>query len=226
MGTVVSTRYGRKVTAISMMLVAKRFSRQGLGLKLITHALDHAGTTSAYLTATDSGRPLYEKVGFRTIGSCTQYVGQFRPPTRPSRLRSRPATSADLPSILALDTQVFGAARTDLINRLPSFAEQLRVVDGPTGITGFGGAWRNVDNTVVGPVIANNDDAALALLTDLALAADGPVRLDLEHKRPAMLDLATECGLKPGDATAVMVYGDPLPGDRDRLYYPVRVALG
>lgn len=225
-GVVVATRYGREVTAISMMLVAKRCSRQGLGLKLITHALDHAGTASVHLTATDSGRPLYEKAGFRSIGSCTQYAGQFRPPNQPSRPRSRVATPDDLPSILALDTEVFGAARTDLINRLPSFGQQLRVVDGPDGIAGFGGAWRNVDNTVVGPVIANDDDTALALLTDLGLAADGPIRLDLEHKRPAMLAWAAECGLRAGDTTAVMVYGDPLPGDRDRLYNPVMVALG
>ncbi|MEU5691725.1 GNAT family N-acetyltransferase [Actinosynnema sp. NPDC020468] len=223
-GAVVTTRYGREVTAIGMMLVAGRFARQGLGLRLITHALEHAGTASAHLTATDGGRPLYERVGFRTIGACTQYVGGFRPALVPPR--SRPATSADLPAIRALDAEAFGAARTALLDRLPSFGSQLRVVDGPDGITGYGGAWRNVDNTVLGPVIAADDDTAVALLTDLGLAAAGPVRLDLEHRRPALLAWAAGCGLRPGDTTAVMLRGEPLPGDRERLYTPVMVALG
>jgi GNAT superfamily N-acetyltransferase len=226
-GAVVSTRYGREIAAISMMLVARRHERRGLGGRLMAHALEQSGTASACLTATDYGRPLYERIGFRTIGQCSTYRGEIQPqagdPQRPS---SRQMVPADLPAVLALDAEVFGAPRTALLTRLPSFSEQFRVIEAPKGIVGYGGAWRNVDSTVLGPVIAADTNTALALLGDLAAAAPGPVRLDLDHRRPELITWAEAHGLRYGFTTAVMVHGDPPSGDPDRLFTPVMLALG
>src|SRR6185295_6930142 len=120
--------------------------RRGLGGRLMAHALEQSGTAGACLTATDYGRPLYERIGFRTISQCSTYRGEFQPqagdPPRPS---SRQLVPADLPAVLALDAEVFGAPRTALLTRLASFSEQIRVVEGPKGIVGYGCAWRNVD---------------------------------------------------------------------------------
>jgi GNAT superfamily N-acetyltransferase len=214
-GSVTATRYGDRVTAISMMIVATRHGRRGLGTALMEHALAHAGAPTVTLTATEYGIGLYEKLGFRTVGEMTSFTGAFR--GEPSH-RSRPAR--DLEAIARLDADVFGAPRTALIERLPGFGA-LRSLDG-----GFGGAWPNVTSTVLGPVTAANDADATALLDDLAAAAGGPVRLDADHARPQLLEWAREHGLARGDQTAIMVLGDPLPGDRDRLYTPVMQALG
>lgn len=226
-GAVVSTRYGREIAAISMMLVARSHERRGLGGRLMTHALEQSGTAGAWLTATDYGRPLYERIGFRTISQCSTYRGEFQPqaadPPRPS---SRQMAPADLPAVIALDAEVFGASRTALLTRLASFSEQIRVVEGPKGIVGYGCAWRNVDSTVLGPVIAADATTALALLSDLAGAVPGPVRLDLIHRRPELLAWAEAHGLRYGFTTAVMVHGDPPSGDPTRLFAPVMLALG
>ncbi|MCT9930411.1 GNAT family N-acetyltransferase [Planotetraspora sp. A-T 1434] len=226
-GTVVATRYGRAVAAISMMLVARRHERQGLGGRLMRHALAEAGTTTVWLTATDYGRPLYERLGFRTIGRCHTYGGPFRPPGGGSpRPVSRPMTAVDLPEVLALDLAAFGADRTALLTRLPSFSEEFRVVDGPSGVAGFGGAWRNGDGAVLGPVIAQDSGTALALISDLAAAVEGPLRLDADDRWPELATWAEAHGLSHRFTTAIMVHGAPLPGDRDHLFTPVMVALG
>jgi GNAT superfamily N-acetyltransferase len=222
-GVVVCTRYGRELAGIGMMLVAARCERQGIGAHLMRHALTHADAATVWLTATDLGRPLYEKLGFRAIDQCTQYVGHLQGDT-PGR--TRPVTAADLPGILAMDAEVFGASRADVLRGMPAFAEEFRLVDGSKGIVGFGGAWRNVDTIVLGPVIADDVDVARALLTDLAACVTGPVRLDLVHGMPAQLAWAQAHGLRPGSTTTVMIHGDELPGDRDRLFNPLMVAMG
>src|SRR5882724_590787 len=45
------------VDVISMVLVATRYNRQGLGRRLMTHALAEAGDAVVLLNATDLGQP-------------------------------------------------------------------------------------------------------------------------------------------------------------------------
>jgi GNAT superfamily N-acetyltransferase len=224
-GVVVCTRYGNTLGAIGMMLVAGRHERRGLGSRLMRHVMADAGVATMWLTATEFGRPLYEKLGFRAIDECTQYVGLFAGNGVPPR--SRPATESDLSAIVALDADVFGADRSAVLLRLPAFGEALRVVDSSDGrLAGYGGAWRNADNTVIGPVVADDQDTARALLTDLAAAQHGPIRLGLVHSRPEQIEWALAHGLRPGPGTTVMVSGADLPGDRKRLFNPLMVAMG
>ncbi len=222
---VVCIGYGRELAGIGMMLVAARHERQGLGRRLMRHALANTDAATVWLTATAHGRPLYEKVGFRAIDHCTNYSGHFHP-GEPTGIRSRLVTEADLPAIQAMDAEVFGAPRPDVLRRLPSFLDEFRLVDGENGPAGYGGRWRNTDNMVIGPVIAADLPTARTLLSDLAAPVAGPVRLDLMHERPEQITWATAHGLQPTGTTTVMIHGADLPGDRNRLYDPLMVAMG
>lgn len=224
-GTAVLTRYETGLAAISMVLVATRHGGRGLGGGLMTHVLADADGATVFLNATEYGRPLYEKLGFVQVGTTYTHVGGFVPSGGPAG--SRPAEPRDLPAILALDTAVNGADRTHLVRRLPSFAEQLRVIDRHGAVTGYAGAWRNVDNVVVGPVLAETVDDARTLIAGVAGAVNGPVRLDLDDRYPQLHDWATQHGVALRTVTAVMVHGGgPLPGDRNRWFIPVMQALG
>src|SRR5450755_607872 len=113
------------------------------------------------------------------------------------------------------------------MERLPGFAEQLRVVERHGLITGYAGAWRNVDNVIIGPVIAQSTDDAKTLMADLAGAVSGPVRLDLDDQRPQLQEWVTQHGVALRNSTVVMVHGGrPLPGDRSRWFSPLMQALG
>jgi GNAT superfamily N-acetyltransferase len=227
--TVVLTRYPPGAAVISMVLVATRLERRGIATRLMTHVLDHAGPGPVYLYATEHGRPLYEKVGFAAVDGMTTYVGRLEPAgaaTAPPV--SRPALAEDLPAILALDAVAFGADRSDLVARLPIFAEQVRVLERDGRITGYAGAWRNVDTVVIGPVIADDVADAQALIAELAAGVPRDrIRLDVEHRHDELRAWLTDRGVPAVFDTSLMVRGArELPGNRRRLFLPVMQALG
>ncbi|TDB89979.1 GNAT family N-acetyltransferase [Actinomadura sp. KC216] len=221
-GTVISTPYGKDVAAISMVLVAKRYERRGLGGRLMRHAMDNTETASLCLTATDYGRPLYERLGFRSVALCTAYTGVAEGLSK--RGVSVPAEARDMPAIHELDSEVFGADRSEVVKGLPSFCESFRVVRHGHGIAGFAGAWKNEDRTPVGPVIAQDTETALTLVDEVT--PPGPVRLDVDHRHPELIAWAEAHGLRPAFTTTIMEYGAPINGDPSRLYVPIAQALG
>src|SRR5215218_3662867 len=126
-GTVALTRYGPDLAIVSMMLVASRLDGRGLGRRLMTHALAQAGDATVFLYATPLGRPLYEKLGFRSISVVTTSVGRFADPAAAGG--TRPAEERDLDAILALDAAATGVDRSELLTRYFRLAEQLRVLE-------------------------------------------------------------------------------------------------
>lgn len=243
-GAVVLTRWGPDLASIGMMLVAARYGRRGLGRALMGHALTEAGAAAVTLFATDPGRPLYEKLGFRPVRRNVSFVGEFRPDradARPERADPDPAVSpraagdADLPAILALDLAAFGADRSRILARLPGFADRIAVLASPApdgdpsdaSITGYAAAWRNTpSSTVIGPLVAHDADAAKDLITDLAAHAHGTIRLDLDPDRPELPAWAHKHGLEPVGRTLVMARGDlPDRGTPACLFTPISVAL-
>jgi predicted N-acetyltransferase YhbS len=221
-GTTIVTRYDPGA-AISMVLVAARRERQGLGGRMMRHALERTGPGPVVLYATEYGRPLYERHGFAVVGRTTAHVGRWRGTAdRVSRL----ATAADAEAIAALDAEVFGSDRTNLLARLPEFAG-VRVVERDGTIAGYAASWRNASVDHIGPVIAADAQLARALIAELAAGVDGPVRVDLGHDRPAVREWVTERGLEPGFTVSLMAVDGRLPdGDPRRQFAPLMQALG
>jgi len=231
-GAVVLTRYGADLASVGMMLVAARHARRGLGRALMEHLLAEAGGATVTLFATDLGRPLYDKLGFRVIRRSAAFTGTFRAEPDPahsadnSKMRTRPATTADMATIIDVDKPAFGADRSRLLCRLPAFAAHLLVLQAEDGVAGFAAAWPNHTSTVIGPVVAPDAAAARQLITGLATATRGQVRLDLDPDRPELPAWAVSHGLRPAALTPVMAYGDkPPPGDPSRLFAPISIAL-
>lgn len=222
-GTTILTRYGRTAAAVSMVLVAPDHGGRGHGRRLMERALTDAGDAAVFLNATSYGRPLYDKLGFIPLGTTYTHIGKLSP-IAPSG-RTRPAGVADIDAIAALDAQVAGCDRANLLRRLPGFASGLRVAERGGEITGYAGVWNNQGTAMAGPVVAADEDQARDLLGDCVADARGPVRLDLEA--PGLRRWADEHGAGLRYATDVMVYGaDRLPGDRRRWFVPIMQALG
>jgi GNAT superfamily N-acetyltransferase len=223
-GSVTLTRYGSGLAIVSMMLIASRFGRRGLGRRLMTHVLAQAGEATVFLYATPLGRPLYEQLGFRAIGEVTTSVGHF---TGAPAGGTRPADERDRDAILALDAAATGVDRSELLSRYFRLAVQLRVLERDGAVCGFAAAAANVDNVVVGPLVAPDADAARSLIADVASAIDAPVRLDLDHRHDGLREWAHQHGVAPQVDASLMVHGDrELPGARERLVLPVMQALG
>ncbi|MFD8257506.1 GNAT family N-acetyltransferase [Streptomyces griseoluteus] len=227
----VVTEYGSgqrvELGAIGMVLVAERHSRKGVGRRLMRHVVAAKDGTPLTLHATPLGRPLYEEIGFKTVGQAEMLMGHFTPDGSEPSVPTRAATAEDLPSILRLDAEVFGVDRTPLLVRLPAFADQVRVAEEDGRIVGYTAAWPNMRTHVVGPLIARDTETAKALVASLAAHTDRPLRTDVDVRHDELLVWAKERGLAPVMSNAVMMLGAPdLPGDWTRRFAPLTVAAG
>ncbi|WP_330458781.1 GNAT family N-acetyltransferase [Streptomyces sp. NBC_00820] len=227
----VVTEYGARerpdLGAIGMVLVAERHARRGVGRRLMRHIVTAMGTTPLTLHATPYGRPLYEELGFKVTGRAEMLRGHFVPGGPEPRVATRAATAEDLPAIIRLDEEVFGADRTPLITRLPAFADQFRVAEDGGRITGYTAAWPNMETQVVGPLIARDTETAKALVTSLAAHTARPLRTDIDVRHEELRAWAKERGLASVADNSVMTYGiTDLPGDWTRRFAPLTVAAG
>lgn len=223
-GAVALTRYGPELAAIGKMLVAQRRGRQGLGGRLMRHAMDQVGDTVICLLATQYGRPLYERLGFLAVDRSVRYIGPFAAESAPASPSPRPVGDADLAGIAELDRRSFGADRGPLLTALPRLADRFMVSDGPAGL-GFGAAWRSADTLTIGPLVAQDLTVATALITSLAAGCDRPVRLEVPGRHPGLADWAAARGLTVRSQSTLMVHGGDLPGAREHVYGPANMAL-
>ncbi|MEV2268199.1 GNAT family N-acetyltransferase [Nonomuraea africana] len=219
--TNIVTLYGADHAVISMVLTAERYGRQGLGRALMDHVLDRAAGRTVSLHATTYGRPLYERTGFRAVATIVTHKGVFT-----GQASGRTHKADDLDAIVAFDAERFGADRSAVLRRMPDFHEQVRVAERDGRMTGFGGAWRNDDTLVIGPVVAEDQATARDLIADLAAGSTLPVRVDLDDSRPDLVDWVVERGVTHAFTTSAMVRGGELPGDQARLFTPTMQALG
>ncbi|MVO89288.1 GNAT family N-acetyltransferase [Streptomyces sp. p1417] len=232
----VVTQYGPlenpALSAIGMVLVAERHARKGIGRHLMRTVIESAGTTPLTLHATPTGRPLYEQLGFKTTGRAEMVRGHFVPDASDtdspaSGITTRAATAEDLPTLIRLDTEIFGLDRTHVLTRLPAFTDQLRVAEADGEIVGCAGAWPNMETHVVGPLIARDTQTAKALITSLGTRTDRPLRTDIDVRHEELLTWVKARGLEPVAFNAVMTYGiTELPGDWTRRFAPLTVAAG
>jgi GNAT superfamily N-acetyltransferase len=243
-GSVVLTRWGADRGAIGMVLTASRYGGQGLGRALMEHALRAAGEDTAIsLFGTDSGRPLYAKLGFKPVRRSIAFRGHFHvdPQNNNGKKRAgraeadapagspgdvRVATEADLAAILTLDLATYGADRSRILTRLPAFAERIVVFEASEGIVGYAAAWRTEAYLMIGPLMAPDGAAARRLVTELAADSTVAVRLDLDPDRPELPGWARAHGLEPTERTVFMTRGDLTPrGTPEHLFTPISVAM-
>ncbi|MEV4286098.1 GNAT family N-acetyltransferase [Nonomuraea bangladeshensis] len=220
-GCVVVTRYGDSLADVGMMLVASRYGRQGLGTRLMEHALQVAGDRVVELTATRFGRPVYERLGFRPAGSLTITMGPMEGAACSSGVRL--ATPEDHAALLDLDAEVTGADRSKALTALLATAERTVVTDG-----GFAVAWNAGPHRVIGPVVSPSEEAARELILAAAHGSDRDVRIDLLDAYPGLRPWLIKLGLTEGPAALpTMVHGARRhPGDRGRYVAPILISMG
>ncbi|GAA3003924.1 Acetyltransferase (GNAT) family protein [Actinokineospora diospyrosa] len=215
------------LAAISMVLVATKYARQGLGTRVVRHAVAQAGEATVHLHATSTGRPLYERLGFRSLTEVDARTGVLK--AGPSR-RTTVADQGDLAAILAFDAATFGVDRSNVLSGLFDFADRVRVVERDGELVGYASSWRpgtKMQSTILGPVIAVDPADARALIADLAADANGPIRVDIDNKHPELGQWLAEHGLEPVFRCDLMTLGGrPLPGDRQAIHAPFMQALG
>lgn len=177
-GTTTTTTYGTDLAWVGMVLVHPDFRRRGIATRLMETALDYLrgrGVRTIKLDATPDGRPVYERLGFEPENVLERWAGTGTPPVH--HRRGYPVGTWE--QIAATDRAVFGADRSDLMQRIiadygPPFVRGGR----RTEIGGYAFTRPGRTAAYIGPVIAENIGMVWSLLT----AADADLR-------PAIIDI-------------------------------------
>lgn len=180
-GTAIGIDYG-SFGWIAMMLVEPSYRGRGVGAALLEAAIDALPASNPIrLDATPLGRPLYERFGFEDESVLSRRVAQ--PSARrvtPSRDPDvRPLTAADLRVVQEHDRTVFGADRDVvldwMVREAPQFAQIALDTDGTPQYC-LGRPGRLFDQ--IGPVVARDQDTAMALVSAAVRATDRAIVID------------------------------------------------
>ncbi len=191
-GSTTAVCYGQELAWIGMVLVAPAFRGRGLARGLMEHALewlDRRGVRQVKLDATDMGRPLYVKLGFRDERLIERWQGSRSEGAEPAR------GAASLPAreIADSDRETFGVDRTRVLERLLKVSPGQGVWEPDGFVLGRPGS----NAYAFGPCVAADAQTAKRLLCGLMsrIRADS-FFWDLFPDVPAAVELARELGFE------------------------------
>lgn len=202
-GTTLWWLNGPRAATIGMVLVDPILQRQGVGRRLMDHALSATGDRSIMLYATQAGLRLYEALGFRVAGRARQYRGEALRPVSSKRVRL--ALPTDGPRIHRMDTDAFGAPRRALIAHLLDTGTAVAIEANST-VSGFAVRRRFGRGQVIGPAVARSRNDAIELVA--AILAPGFLRIDVADDDPEVETRLIELGFAPAGGAVRMTRGD------------------
>ena len=219
-GTALCWKYGSDTASLGMVIVSPGQQGRGIGRRLMELLLAELGERTTLLHATPAGKPLYEKLGFREIGTLNQHQGAaFQPPlvSLPPGERLRPLGSNDAPRLIELASRASGLDRSDLLPALLDVASGI-ALDRDGELLGFALFRRFGRGYAIGPVVAPDSDAssrAKALISHwLALNAGMFVRIDTPGDS-GLSDWLAGLGLARVDTVVKMARSGTLNPDRE-----------
>ncbi len=203
-------QWGHEQGSIGMVIVDNAWQRRGIGKRLFKGLLQALDGRDVMLQATAQGRPLYESLGFAAIGQARQFHGHWQPPVEAAPTvspatdeRTRLLQQQDLPALLAYDQRERGLARPALLQALLAQMdadERCAVsVDEQGHLCGYGILRRFGRGWVVGPLLADGADRAVALVKRLTQERTGDfVRIDLAAHTRAFPDSQAQAQAQAG----------------------------
>lgn len=190
-GTVTIFAY-RDFAFVGMLLVRKRIEGVGWGRRLVEGALATTGGLPAALFATDLGLPLYTKMGFSKRELLATHAGIWSGPTGLVHVyASNAITPAQIESITQADALAVGTPRPQLLAML--LASPARIAIAGRG-TAYAIARDRAGETVIGPVIAPDDDTATALIASLT-SSGTQTRIHIFANKPGLRERLCDFGL-------------------------------
>lgn len=192
-GTVTTTRHGKDLAWIGMMLVHPDYRRRGIATILMNTAIEYLrgrGVSCIKLDATPDGVPVYERLGFRAEFELHRWEGVLE---AGKETESRVA----LPLPLEFDSLAFGTDRSKWLYALAEDAKMVRVLGDEQGEPiACGMARRGMRANYLGPISAVNEAAGRQLAVSLIKGLDGPTFWDIPEANQKAIQLAEAYGFR------------------------------
>ncbi len=230
--SVIVLPYGNRFAWTSMVLVLPAFQRRGYARQLLRFALAHLGAQgrAAILDATPAGRAVYVQEGFADTWGFARYRREAGAAlaARATAPATRSLMDDDWPAIDSLDTRAFGASRLPLLRKLVQrWPQAARVVEEGGRLRGYVLGRDGREAGQIGPLLADDDSVAMALLGDVLQSAPGALYIDLLDCRRSLLPWLEQSGFAFQRPFTRMVHGTRnAPGDTARIVLAAGPELG
>jgi predicted N-acetyltransferase YhbS len=228
-GTILTWKHDTRNASLGMVIVSPERQGRGIGKELMRRALRDLPRSTVMLNGTQAGTPLYEKLGFVTVGEIEQHQGLAGPvpaaaPAPGERLR--PMGAGDRANIIALATRAAGIPRARVINSLLEIAKGIVLARG-NEVIGFALFRRFGRGYSIGPVIAPDVERAKALIGYWVAMHPGRfLRIDVDATS-GLAPWLEDIGLKKAGRVLTMVKGKaPKPDPGLRTFAIVSQSLG
>lgn len=224
--------YGdRELASVGMVIVDPGQQGRGFGKAVTRACLDFVPTTMpVMLVATDAGSPVYERLGFRTVGTLHKVIcEQYRPAplSHSDGWDVVPLAPEHFEAIVRLDAGATGAERRQFLTaRLRQVCRGFVLQSADALIGGFAFAVQGPENLVIGPVVAPNDQLALLLVDRLAQGHSGRIRLDCPSQHLQLLEGLAARGFQTVRQPPVMMLNADRPLGDGALYAIAAQAFG
>lgn len=218
--TAITLPYGPEFGWISMVLVTQTWRQQGLATNLLNRCIATLVDSGRvpFLDATPAGRHVYVPLGFVDHFGLTRWQRDAGTSAATTG-RTRAIAAEDHAAVQAMDIDLFGGPRPHvveaLLRRAPGVSR--RLTDGSGFVLGRDG--RNAAQ--IGPLVADDNVGALALLADAVAAIDGPVFIDAMDDKPAISDWLHSNGFTEQRPFTRMARGRAVPFGRPARMYAV-----
>jgi GNAT superfamily N-acetyltransferase len=176
--------YGDGFATCGTIIVSPDMQGRGLGRILMENLLTANSGRCILLNSTQEGHRLYESFGFRNSGSVHQHQAQTpmeaaQTPLSGNDSRVRAARPDDMPAILCIDENAFGAERTKLIAEFDRIGIAA-VIERKGAVQGFAMCRPFGLGQAIGPIIARSAGDAQSLIRYFLRAKAGEfLRVDI-----------------------------------------------
>ncbi|MFC8057872.1 GNAT family N-acetyltransferase [Bacillus cereus] len=216
--------YGEKLASIGMVIVHPDYKGRGIGKAITNSCIKSVSVqTPIMLIATDEGKPLYEKLGFRVVSYVSKYicnsynVNDYCVGNEDYMMNYE---ECDLEEIIKLDECAFGTNREEFLTKRMMQSEQCIVVkDKEQNVLGYGLSIQTPENKIIGPVVARDDAMAMRIVHYLARGHHGKLRMDVpEGKKDFVKELEITGFQKVNKPPIMMKNSDKLLKRSNELY--------
>lgn len=214
---------------LGLYLVDPAFRGQGLGRIVSQAALERLADVPVGLDGVVAMQDSYRRSGFVLDHTTFRFSGTLAdlPPAKMSSVALGPA---DLEEVAAFDRAVFGAERRPFLSAWLAYpgATARGVRDGDGRLVGYGAARPARSGSRIGPLFAEDLDAAHGVLAAIraALGPDALVAIDVPEANADSMRLLERCGLGVSFETARMYRGGRPDVRTERVFGVTTLELG
>ncbi|MAJ69990.1 MAG: N-acetyltransferase [Alteromonadaceae bacterium TMED7] len=221
--------YSQQLATVGLVVVPEHMQGNGLGRKLMDTVMSQTGERNLQLVATVAGKRLYQQCGFEEAALIYQVQGQLAGTVAPlsSDASIQALDTNNLADIIALDVAAYGCSRASLLTAVAQQGKGLVAYrDGKA--VGYAMLRTSGHGQTLGPVLADDDDTAKALISQLLTSETGFIRFDLTERAKAIQPWLESLGLAQVDEVSLMVKGEFVPagGTGAKIYSLISQAFG